>query len=381
MMLTKKKALQVKMEILSQGISFDIDLFKHYDGEFYDNQFVYGQTSKDITPKHRFPQVILLTPEVNSALLRRDRSPYHLEREDRQFMLYREDELITDIGLPERPAYFGRVLSDGTPIENILAVAGESTPGFFLSPDCYYFRNGKPCAFCSMKGTRSTVGKHMATTFSPDQIRECIAIVENTKWRDVSIYSITTGTCETDEQFVEEIIRPLEVMRKAMEKPTNIHLLTHPPKEKELLYRLKEAGVTSIAFNLEVYDRNLMHIICPGKFDCFGYDEWWSALENAHEIWGDWQVFCGLVWGLEPKESTIRGNHEIASRGISVASNIFHADPHSVMRDHPHLPSEHIRIISQDLAELYAKYPQMKTIFDVSMRSTIDWEIKQGYLG
>lgn len=381
MMLTEKKALQVKMEILSHGISFDIDLFENYNGEFYDNQFVYGQTSKDVTPKHRFPQVILLAPKVNSALLRREGSPYRLKREESQFMLYREDELITDIGLPERPAYFGKVLSDGTPVENILAVAGESTPGFFLSPDCYYFRNGKPCSFCSMKSTRSTVGKHMAMTFSPDQIRECIAIVENTKWRNVPIYSVTTGTCETDEQFVEEIICPLEVMHDAMNKPTNIHLLTHPPKKKELLYRLKEAGVTSIAFNLEVYDRDLMHAICPGKFSCFGYDEWWSALENAREVWGDWKVFCGLVWGLESKESTIRGNHEIASRGINVASNIFHADPHSAMRDHPHFPPDYIRVIGQDLAKLYAQYPQMKPIFDVSMRSTIDWEIKQGYLG
>ena len=380
-MLTEEKALEVKMEILFHGISFDIDLFEHYDGEFYDNQFVYGQTSKNVTSKHRFPQVILLAPKINSALLRRDDSPYHLEREERQFILYRENELITDIGLPERPAYFGRMLSDGTPVENILAVAGESTPGFFLSPDCYYFRNGKPCAFCSMKGTRSTVGKHMAMTFNPDQIRECIAIVENTKWRDVPIYSVTTGSCETDEQFVQEIIRPIEVMHDAMAKPTDIHLLTHPPKEKELLYRLKEAGVTSIAFNLEVYDRDLMHTICPGKFDCFGYDEWWSALEDARKVWGDWKVFCGLVWGLEPKESTIRGNHEIASHSINVASNIFHADPCSVMRDHPHLQTECIRAIGEDLAKLYAQYPRMKPIFDVSMRSTIDLEIKQGYLG
>lgn len=357
-----------------------MNLFEDFNGDFYDNQFVYGLTSKGVTPSHRFPQVILLTPRINSALLRRTNSPFVINRIDNRFFLYRGSACISEIGLPERPRYFGRKLSDGTPIENVLAVAGESTPGFFFSPDCYYFTSGKPCAFCSLKGTRTTVGKHMAKVFTPNQIRECISIVENTKWRDIPVYSVTTGTCRTDQQFVEEVINPLRIMHNAMTNPTRIHLLTHPPSSKELYYQLKDAGVTSIAFNLEIFDRVIMQKYCPGKFDCFGYDNWWSALEIAHDIWGDWNVFCGLVWGLEPKDSTIRGNHEIASRGISVASNIFHADPCSILRDHPHPTPEDIRAIGEDLAILYKRYPRMKTIFDVSMRSTIDWEIKQGFL-
>lgn len=379
-MLTEREALKIKIQLLSYGISFDMDLFENYPEDFYDNQFVYGQTSQGVTSKHRFPQVILLAPNVNTALLRRENSPYSLKKELNRFILYKGKERISEIGLPERPAYFGRVLSDGTPIENVLAVAGEATPGFFFSPDCYYFKNGKPCAFCSMKGTRNSVGKHMAVNFTTQQIRECIHAVETTKWRDVPIYSVTTGTCETDAQFIEEIIRPLEVMKKAMNHPTKIHLLTHPPRSKELLYRLKEAGVTTIAFNLEVYDRKKMEQICPGKYNCYGYDRWWNALEDARSVWGDWKVFCGLVWGLENKESTIRGNKEIAAHKISVASNVFHADPMSQLKNHKHLPPNDIYEIAEHLQELYCKYPDMNTIFNVSMRSTIDWEIKQGFL-
>lgn len=379
-MLSEEKALALKIELLSYGISFDIDLFQKYSNEFYDNQFVYGQTSRGITLKNRFPQVILLAPQVNSALLRRENSPYHLLYEDDRFVIYKDDRFITEIVLPERPAYFGKKLSDGTPVENILAVAGEATPGFFFYPECYYFRIGKPCGFCSMKNSRDSVGKHMVKQFTAQQIKECIALVEQTKWREVSIYSVTTGTCETDAQFLEEVVKPLEVMKNAMKRPTPIHLLTHPPKDMELLCRLKEAGVTTIAFNLEVYDRDRMRKICPGKYDCFGYDEWWSTLEKAREIWGEWRVFCGLVWGLESKEATIRGNKELAFRGISVASNIFHADPYSILNKQPHPSVYDIRTIASELRKLYLQYPDMRTIFDVSMRSTIDWEIKQGYL-
>ncbi|MCR5502043.1 MAG: hypothetical protein K6F53_03460, partial [Lachnospiraceae bacterium] len=171
-MISESEALRIKIELLSYGITFPIDLFENYEGEFYDNQFVYGQTSKDACPKYRFPQVIILRPGVNCAILRKPNSPYTLKFEKDVFVLYKNNTIITNIILPEKPKYFGTLLSDGTPIENVLAVAGEATPGFFFYPNCYYFDNGDQCKFCSMRGTRLTVGKHMATSFLPKWIKE-----------------------------------------------------------------------------------------------------------------------------------------------------------------------------------------------------------------
>ncbi len=379
-MLDEKSALQMKIHLLSEGINFEMDLFEEYPKKFYDNQFVYGQTSKNSCSKNRFPQVILLAQNVNCALLRRERSSYRLEQEGTEFILSHNGYRVTTIGLPERPIYFDQKLSDGTAVENILAVAGEATPGFFLHPTCYYFDIGKPCSFCSMKGTRQTVGKHMAIAFSKQQISECIHIVENTPWRPVPIYSVTTGTCEKDENFIENVITPLQYMYDSMQVKTKIHLLTHPPKDLDVLYQLKEAGVSSIAFNLEVFNQQAMNDNCPGKFEKYGYKEWWTALKKARDIWGEYHVYCGLVWGLEDPKDTIRGNQVIADSGIAVASNIFHADPRSRLAKHPHPSVEDISRIATSLAKLYHIYPKMNTIFDVSMRSTIDWEIKQGFL-
>jgi len=63
-----------------------------------------------------------------------------------------------------------------------------------------------------------------------------------------------------------------------------------------------------------------------------------------------------------------------------VASNIFHADPNSNYRNFPHPSSSDILEIAESVRELYVKYSEMKTIFSVSMRSTIDWEVCNGYL-
>ena len=50
------------------------------------------------------------------------------------------------------------------------------------------------------------------------------------------------------------------------------------------------------------------------------------------------------------------------------------------MRNHKHLSEEDIVRIAKEEYLLFVQYPEMKTIFDCSMRSTIDWEIKKGML-
>lgn len=369
---------EIKVSLLSKGINFDLNIFEEISEPFYDNQFVYGQTSKGVTPSHSFPQVILLGNGINCAILHRRNSPWKILNINDCFQLYFEDIYVQNIHIPERPAYFDRLLCDGTPTQNIIAVAGEATPGFFFYPNCYYFNIGSPCSFCSMKGTRETVGKHMANYFTELQIRECIQIVEDTPWRDISVYSVTTGTCKTDEEIIQSVIDPLRIMSDSMRIKKPIHLLTHPPVNLSLIQMFKDSGVTSIAFNLEVYDRKLFDLICRGKSLKYGYDAWIDAIMYAKNVFGEYNAFCGFVWGLEPIESTIEGNEFLAENGIGIASNIFHADDRCIFRNHPHLNESGIIEIAKSQYELYRRFPAMKTIFPVSMRSTIDWEIKRG---
>lgn len=45
----------------------------------------------------------------------------------------------------------------------------------------------------------------------------------------------------------------------------DIYLMSIPPKELSILDKLKDAGITEVAFNLEMFDRNLAQNIMPGK--------------------------------------------------------------------------------------------------------------------
>lgn len=365
---------------MAKGIKFDIDLFKEITEPFYDNQFVYGKTSEHVTPNNKFPQVLDLGDDIVVSLLRRDDSPWNLKLEDGQVQLYEGQDFVRSIGLPERPPFFDRTLSDGTPTESIIAVAGADTPGFFLFPDCYYFPEGQPCGFCSMKNTRNTVGKYMVSEFSEDNIREATKLFQNTPWRDIPLVSITGGTPRTDQGSLEHVIEPIRWMSESLEPKVPIHLLAHPPNDFSLIEKYREAGVTSIAFNLEVFDRERFAEVCPGKNSFYGYDKWEEALMEAKDVFGEYNVYCGLVWGLESPESSIAGHEYFLEKGIGIASNIFHSDPRSVLGKYPHPTEDQIMQIARAESSIYGQNPGVGTIFSVSMRSTMDWEIHRGDL-
>lgn len=380
-MVEETNIAMLKASLLSKGINFDLNIFKQIKEQFYDNQFVYGKTSARVTPEHRVPQVLRLGDNIITALLRREGSQWSLQIEDGEIQLYDGKKYVRTVGLPERPPYFDKILSDGTRSESIIAVAGEDTPGFFLYPDCYYFSEGKPCGFCSMKNTRKTVGKYMVSEFSEENIKEATRLFQNTPWRNMPLISITMGTCETDEETREKVITPIRWMYDVLDPKIPIHILAHPPNNYKLIEEFKEAGVTSIAFNLEIYDPQRFGEICPGKSQSYGYKRWIEALKEARNVFGDYNAFCGLVWGLEPPESSIEGHQFFLEERIGIASNVFHADPRSVLRNRPHPSEEEILEIAEAESMLFKKYPESRIIFPVSMRSTLDWEVYRGDLG
>ena len=371
---------ELKASLLSKGVRFDIDMFRNIKAPFYDNQFVYGKTSARVTPAHRFPQVLVLGDGVVSALLRRENTPWNLKSEDNQVNLYHSEQFVRTVQLPERPPYFDKRLSDGTRSESIIAVAGEDTPGFFFLPDCYYFPEGMACGFCSMRSTRRSVGKNMVSEFTQQNIREATRLFQQTPWRDIPLISITMGTARTDEETRRQVIEPIRWMYDSLETKIPIHILAHPPNDFGLIEEFRNAGVTSIAFNLEVYDRQRFQKVCLGKATYYGYDKWIDALMHAREVFGRYKAYCGLVWGLEAPESSIEGHARLLEEGIGIASNIFHADPRSSMGKYPQPTEDQILQIATTESDIYRTNPQVGTIFSVSMRSTIDWEVHRGDL-
>jgi len=193
------------------GIAFSLDAFVDHPGEFYANQYVYGRTSKNALREHRLPQCLNLGDGVITALLRRPDSRLDLWVQDGKVAIRRDGrELPLDVTLPAMPPYFGRQLSNGMRTDDFIAVAGEVTPGFFLYPDCFYFPDGVPCSFCSLRHTRKTSGKEMADSFDIQSVKEAAAM-----WMEASppIISLTTGTFPNGDAGALYIARIVEGIR------------------------------------------------------------------------------------------------------------------------------------------------------------------------
>ena len=62
---------------------------------------------------------------------------------------------------------------------------------------------------------------------------------------------------------------------------------------------LKDAGVKSACFNLEVWDPQQFARICPGKNSIVGRDRWIASLEDAVDVFGPQEVMSAFVGGVE----------------------------------------------------------------------------------
>jgi len=374
----ERRAAQLKVSLLSQGVSFPLELFSSIDRPFYANQYVYGRTSKGALRSHRLPQAFTLGTGVISAALRRDNSKYDLQLEGDRLFVFSGDTVMGEVGLPDEPAYFGKNLSDGRRVDDFIAVAGETTPGFFLYPECYYFTQGNPCRFCSLSHARKTAGKEMAHDFPPELVEESIRLVQNTPWKEIPMISLTTGTFPNNDEGARYTSAIVRSIYDTLSPKLPIHVLTMPPDTFEMIHLYRDAGATSIAFNIELFDYSLFQKICPGKEKLYGYHRMLSALEYAVKVFGEYNVFCGFVWGLEPNDSVISGYRWCLDRGISISSNVFHADQGSTLSNHPHPDEDSVLELCQAQDRLYREYPAARTIFSTSMRSTLDWEIHRG---
>ncbi len=369
---------ELKIALLCNGLDFNIDAFKNIKREFYENQFVYNITSKGVQNMHRFPQVLCLEDKVVSALLRRPESKWGIEATEEDILITYEGGPFSIAQYPEKPAYFGKRLSNGLLSDKVIAVAGAETPGFFFYPDCTYFDRGVPCKFCPIRGTRRTVGKEMVSDFSQELIAEATRLFQRTPWRGIKIISITTGTFPDNDNGARYTSSLVRAIYDALEPKIPIHLLTMPPNDLDIINEYKDAGATTLAFNLEVFNEELFKEICPGKEQYYGYKPFIQSFDVARKIFGDYNIFCGFIWGLEPTKSTIEGYEYFLDRGVSISSNVFHADPKSVYANRPHPSEEVVRELCEAQTELHHRYPGSKPIFPCSMRSTLDYEIYRG---
>ena len=189
----------------------------------------------------------------------------------------------------------------------------------YLSPDRLriYHRNGcalqnagMGCKFCDLYGAESS--------FEYDEIVEAVShYLDHPRVRH---YMIGGGSSLVEGEY-NNIIRIASYLRRHDEK--HIYLMCRPIQDRKILCDLHMAGVTEIAFNIEMFNRDLARQIMPGKAKN-SLEDYFSALKNAVSIWGrNGNVRSVLLLGFDDLALFASGVRQLCEIGVAPILSLF----------------------------------------------------------
>lgn len=237
-------------------------------------------------------------------------SPFEVDINDHgQYQLLFFGNILANISLRYSDAIASQTTRNGILYSNI-AYLGNDRLRIYHRAGCFFKDNQIGCGFCDIEATETNI------TF--DDLKEVLDTYKSAK--EIRHYLIGGGSANPDSNF-SNIIELSSYIRDTTHKP--IYLMSLPPKDISILAKLKEAGITEVAFNLELFDRKLAQLYMPGK-GRITLDTYKSAFEEATRLWGkDGNVRTIFIVGLESKKSLLAGIEWTCQLGVSPILSLF----------------------------------------------------------
>ncbi|GHV38869.1 hypothetical protein FACS1894187_18180 [Synergistales bacterium] len=379
----------LKAKILSHGVSFTPKALEVADRVGAKRQnLVYNQplgSSKDrpqellIMGVDRYETVVSCVAPVNDEHIIIDC--------DASDKLFAEDENVeSDISISfvRAPKYYKLLLKNGAPITDYVSACGLDEMNIIPWRGCAI---SNPCLFCGTNVVTSEKNSiQTAFDLSEDNIcfdeylsllREAVKIAKNDGCYVEHMHVIIISgnlrdeklnlQCELYAKIAQTIYA--DIVDKASE---GIIAVTMPPKNLDLLLKLKESGVSKVVFNLEVGNEPYFSRYCPGK-SAIGYGHMMEALERSVKVFGKGNVWTNFVLGLEPIAPLLDVCERLAARGVSSSANVLHLDKGNRL-DCPVPNFETITTFFRELAMLHKRFGFMPLYCSKALRTSLSNE-------
>lgn len=377
-------AAKLKMHILSEGISFDTALLEQFanDHSHMEKRRVCNDSDdRSLNRAQRIPQEMYLGEEVVVAVNYRRQSPWRLTYSDSVYHLIGPGGVDCEVTFSQRPRFFERVTPEGVQCDHVANLYGGSALAFFTPATCSFFDDGYECKFCSLRPNRS-VRQFLTQSISPSLAASVLEIAWETDAPLLKQIMVVGGNSS---DYTAGFLRYLEIARALDERQSALsvdreletHISTMPPRDFALFAELERVHAR-ITMNIEVYDKRLFEVICPGKTRRYGQRWLFQALERAASIVSGKRVHSTLIAGLEPVHSTIAGINYLASIGVTPIINVFHNDHGSQYEGHPRPSYEDLLEIAHALQEVYQEYGLIP-YWKGCGRNALDFEAQQGW--
>lgn len=280
-------------------------------------------------------------------------SPFLIDVANEKFLLLYNGSFVSDVTISFVPeSLLDKRTASGIPFEHMINLANDRIR-INPAPVCIFKKQNMACRFCNLPTQNSS--------YTIADIREAIDYcLDNVKFNHFLIgggtYSIQGGW--------DIIIKIAAYIRSKSDK--QIYLMSIPPQTPEILADLYKAGITEVAFNMEIFDRVQALQIMPGKGK-IDENTYFSAFHAAVKLWGNTgNVRSLLIYGFDLWDDFLNGIERLCEKGVEPIISIFrplketpleHLNPpptvelFSLYQKCQHIAHEHSLILGPDCIE------------------------------
>lgn len=236
-------------------------------------------------------------------------SPFQINTINEEFWLFYCDQKIASVSVRGIDPLAKHLTKDGIEYSEIVYL-GQDRLRIYHKLGCYFKQKKASCGFCDIPYDNREL--------SLDSIKEAIDAYDCCE--SIQHYLIGGGSQHIDDDYSRVCDIAAHIHSKN-EKP--IYLMSLPINNLQTLYKLKQSGITEVAFNIEIYDRVIAMKYMPGKGE-IPLQTYLDALKYAVSIWGNTgKVRSIFIVGLEPKKSLLEGIETVCKIGVSPILSLF----------------------------------------------------------
>lgn len=240
-------------------------------------------------------------------------TPYQLHKRDGRYEVRRDGEFVTNVELPRRPEFYDKLTKSGKEMSRIGVMQGTYL-AIYPGRVCRFWAETPRvnCKFCS-------TGLNVGTVEAADKsVADVLETVEAARREcGITYVHFNTGYLGGDElEFLEPFVAEVKKRTRLM-----IGVQTTPAPELSRYKKLAKLGANNVSFCFELWDKDILAEICPGKSERIGRDRYLEAMRYCKKYFP--AVNGEIIAGLEPPENTIKALRWITENGAQPTVCVF----------------------------------------------------------
>ena len=311
----------IKLELLCKGVRLPEHLLGQFPGYIHKRASLSEGMCFDLWRRgHDRP--LSINVAVHEKFVQE--SPFYYDDEHK--LILKNNHPFINANLIAPPTWYNRVLDDGLSFNEIFQVHYKSILATCLTNFCEFKTTGRGCKFCAI-GYQTEKNNIRQVRHIVSALKEIIG-----KEQNFTEININAGALINEKKAFDLYSDVITGIREVTDLP--IYAQICPPLDLSGIDQLVEAGISTLSFNLEIFNEKLRRQIMPAK-GCIPIEQYFKAIEYAIKFLGRGQVSSWLIAGLEPVDSTIEAAKQIASAGAIPFITVFRPLIGSKFENHP----------------------------------------------